>query len=334
MERKMNRRNFMKKAAGLGATLINLPRFLAGYPAEQTAGEPLYRPPVVLSTWGHGIPANARAVKTLQDGGSVLDAVEAAVMVVENDPEVRSVGYGGLQDEEGKVTLDACIMDWNWRCGSVAALENIKNPVAVARKVMEITDHVMLVGEGAKTFALRTGFKEENLLTDAARTWWLQWKRSLSSKDDWLMPEDTHDTIGLLALDEEGKMACACTTSGLAGKIHGRVGDSPIIGAGMYVDGEVGGAAATGRGEEVIWTAGSHLVVENMRRGMTPQQACEDALQRIIHIYHGSVDFQVGYIGMNVKGEVGAASLKPGFQYALYADGKNALYDGKTVMAG
>lgn len=330
----VSRRNFIKRTVGFGTILIQLPRILVGRPTGRTVSEQAQRSPVVLSTWGHGIQANARAAEVLDKGGTALDAVEAGVMVVESDPAVRSVGYGGLPDEDGKVTLDACIMDWNWRCGSVAALEDIKNPVAVARKVMELTNHVMLVGEGAKTFALRTGFKEENLLTDAARAWWLEWKQNLSEHDDWIVPEDSHDTIGMIALDADGKIAGSCTTSGMAGKIHGRVGDSPIIGAGLYVDGEVGGAAATGVGEEVIRTAGSHLVVENMRRGMVPQQACEEALQRILHIYGGTVDFQVGYIAMNLKGAIGAVSLKPGFQFARYADGKNMQYDAKALLTG
>jgi len=324
----------MKTMTGLGAVFLSWPRILPGKSRKKSAGGRQNSPPVILSTWNHGIPANAQAMQALQDGGTVLDAVEAGVMVTENDPEVRSVGYGGLPDEDGKVTLDACIMDWNWRCGSVAALEDIKNPVAVARKVMEITDHVMLVGGGAKTFALRTGFQEDNLLTEDARAWWLDWKRNLSTSDDWLAPEDSHDTIGMLALDVDGKIAGACTTSGMAGKIHGRVGDSPIIGAGLYVDGEVGGAAATGVGEEVIRTAGSHLVVENMRRGMSPQAACEEALRRILHIHNGRTGVQVGYIAMNVQGAVGAASLKPGFQYALHAGGTNRLHDVRPMATG
>ncbi|HKJ69696.1 MAG TPA: N(4)-(beta-N-acetylglucosaminyl)-L-asparaginase [bacterium] len=329
MKNSLTRRSFFKKATGIGGGLLSLFGLL---PSNGFGQSGRYQPPVVISTWDHGLPANEAAHKTLSGGGTALDAVEAGVMVPEGDPETHSVGYGGYPDEEGIVTLDACIMDWQMRCGSVAALQDIKHPIKVARKVMEITDHIMLVGEGAKTFALRTGFQEENLLTDEAREWWLNWKRNLSNHDDWLLPEDTHDTIGMLALDDQGRVAGACTTSGLSGKIHGRVGDSPIIGAGLYVDGKIGGATATGRGEEVIRTSGSHLVVENMRHGMSPQEACENALRRIMQIYGDGIQFQVAYLALNVEGEIGAASLQSGFQYALYGAGKNALYEGSYLL--
>ncbi len=332
MRSNLTRRSFLERVAGLGAGILSFSSFLPGRTMGQSGQSPQYQPPVVLSTWEHGLPANEAAYEKLSTGETALDAVEAGVMVPEGDPNTHSVGYGGYPDEDGIVTLDACIMDWQMRCGSVAALENIKHPIGVARKVMEITDHIMLVGEGARTFALKTGFREENLLTEEAREWWLDWKRNLSDHDDWLVPEDAHDTIGMLALDEQGHISGACTTSGLSGKIHGRVGDSPIIGAGLYVDGDIGGATATGRGEEVIRTSGSHLVVENMRHGMSPQEACENALQRIIKIYGNELQFQVAYLALNVEGEFGAASLQPGFQYALYADGKNALYDGPHLL--
>lgn len=331
MVSKLTRRKFLTKTLGIGAAALGAfrsgTRILAQPETVRQA-----EPPIVISTWDHGVASNEGAMKALRNGMNALDAAEQGVNVSENDPDVHSVGLGGYPDEDGIVTLDACIMDWQWRCGSVGALQDIKNPVSVARQVMEVTDHIMLVGEGAKTFALRMGFPEDKLLTEPAREWWLNWKRELSSQDDWLVPEDVHDTIGMLVLDTDGHLAGACTTSGLAGKIHGRVGDSPLIGSGLYVDGEIGGAAATGRGEEFIRTNGTHLVVENMRRGMSPQNACEDALRRIVKINGGMVDFQGAFVALSINGEIGAASLQPGFQYALFAEGRNELYDGKHLM--
>ncbi|MEZ4852110.1 MAG: N(4)-(beta-N-acetylglucosaminyl)-L-asparaginase, partial [Bacteroidia bacterium] len=220
--------------------------------------------PVVVSTWNHGQAANAAAWEILSHGGSALDAAEAGVRVTEADPEVRTVGYGGYPDRDGVVTLDACIMNEKGDCGSVAFLQDIKHPVSVARKVMEETPHVMLVGKGALDFALAQGFKQENLLTPESEKDWLEWK----AKNTETRPEiniENHDTIGLLTLDQKGNLSGACTTSGASYKYHGRVGDSPIIGAGLYVDNEVGGATATGWGEAVIRAVGCFLVVEFMR---------------------------------------------------------------------
>jgi L-asparaginase/N4-(beta-N-acetylglucosaminyl)-L-asparaginase len=281
--------------------------------------------PIVLSTWKHGIPANDAAWKILKNGGSALDAVETGAKVPEADPESSSVGFGGLPDEQGKVTLDACIMDHTGNCGSVAFIQNIKHPISVARKVMEETKHVMLAGEGARQFAVSKGFEEMDLLTDVSRKKWEEWKKKQFKQT----PHDTHDTISVLAQDAKGDLSGACTTSGWAYKLHGRVGDSPIIGAGLYVDNEIGCAAATGLGEEVIKTTGSFLVVELMRQGYEPTKACEEALRRVIKRHNGNPDFQIAYIAIRKDGLIGSACLKWTFEYALAQEKKNKLY--KTV---
>jgi isoaspartyl peptidase/L-asparaginase-like protein (Ntn-hydrolase superfamily) len=286
--------------------------------------------PIVLSTWDHGIPANNAAISIINKNGSSLEAVEAGVRVTEADPLSQSVGLGGRPDRDGHVTLDACIMNSNGDAGSVAFLRDIKHPISVARKVMEQTDHVMLVGEGAKQFALDNGFKEENLLTDKSREEWLQWKEDNSIKDSW-GPNDEHDTISTLARDNNGNLSGACTTSGLAYKLHGRVGDSPIIGAGMYVDNEIGAVGATGKGEEVIKTCGSFLVVELMRQGYSAMDACKEAVNRILRKQSGKSDFQIGYIALRKDGQVGFSAIHDGFQYALYKNNKNKLYDVKGI---
>ena len=286
--------------------------------------------PIVLSTWDHGIPANNAAISIINKNGSSLEAVEAGVRITEADPLSQSVGLGGRPDKDGHVTLDACIMDSDGNAGSVAFLRDIKHPISVARKVMEQTDHVMLVGKGAKKFALEKGFKEENLLTEKSREEWLQWKKDNSIKDSW-GPNDEHDTISTLARDNNGNLAGACTTSGLAYKLHGRVGDSPIIGAGMYVDNEIGAVGATGKGEEVIKTCGSFLVVELMRQGYSAMDACKEAVNRILRKQSGKSDFQIGYIALRKDGQVGFSAIHDGFQYALYKNNKNKLYDVKGI---
>jgi len=280
---------------------------------------------MAISTWSHGIYANKKAMKVLHSKGSALDAVEAGVKISEADPTIQSVGFGGRPDGDGYVTLDACIMDSNGNAGSIAYLQNIKHPVSVARKVMEETDNVMLVGNGAKNFAILHGFQEEDLLTDKSRAAWHKWKNDLSEKDD-LGPNDDHDTISLLAQDLDGDLAGACTTSGLAYKIPGRVGDSPIIGAGLYVDNKIGAAAATGCGEELIKAVGSFLIVELMRQGYNPQDACEETLGRTVSRHDGNPKFQIAYIALRKDGEFGAAAIRKGFKYALSLDNKNKLY--------
>lgn len=286
--------------------------------------------PLVISTWNHGIPANEAAWKILSKGGNALDAVEQGVRVPEGDPESMSVGYGGLPDRDGNVTLDACIMSKDGDCGSVSFLKNIKHPISVARKVMEETPHVMLSGAGALQFALEQGFKKENILTEKARKAWEKWKKKSNYQP--IINSENHDTIGMLALDKAGDIAGACTTSGAAYKLHGRVGDSPIIGAGLYLDNEVGGAVATGMGELVMKTLGTFLVVELMRNGMIPQQACEEAVKRIAGKLKNYKDFQVGFLAINKSAEIGSYCIHPGFNYSLYHKNKNILIDSESYL--
>ncbi len=286
--------------------------------------------PVVVSTWKNGIQANEVAMKEIMAGRRALDAVEAGVRVVEADPDDMSVGYGGRPDREGNVTLDACIMDETGDCGSVCALKHIMHPISVARKVMEETPHVMLAGEGALQFALEKGFKKENLLTERARKEWKEWLETAEYNP--VINIENHDTIGMIAIDLNGNISGACTTSGLAYKIHGRVGDSPIIGAGMFCDNDVGGAVATGTGELVMKTLGTFLVVELMRNGRTPQEAVEEAVERFTHKIPDYRDHQVGYLAVNKKGQTGAYSIQPGFNYALFRSGKNRLIDSESLL--
>ena len=274
--------------------------------------------PVVVSTWRHGLAANAEAMLRMQAGASALDAAEAGVRVSELDPEVRTVGLGGYPDREGRVTLDASIMDHDGRCGAVAALEQIANPVSVARRVLEATPHVMLVGEGALRFAEAQGFARTELLTDAARRDYEAWLTERGPERPAVNVEN-HDTIGLLALDKVGRLAGACTTSGAAYKYAGRVGDSPIVGAGLYVDGEVGAATATGWGEAVIRASGSFLVVELMRQGLDPQAACEAAVERVVAKNPDWREIQVGFVALARDGRWGAYCIAPGFQAAVHA---------------
>ena len=276
--------------------------------------------PRVISTWDHGLSPNERAWKIMLDGGRSLDAVEQGVRISESDPEVMSVGLGGLPDRNGIVSLDACIMDEHGNCGAVCFLQDIENPISVARLVMEKTPHIMLAGKGAQDFALENGFKKTDLLTPNSRRRYEEWKKS-----NFKEPVENHDTIGLLAIDQQGNLSGACTTSGLAWKLHGRVGDSPIIGAGLFVDNEIGAATATGKGEAVIKIAGTHLIVELMRQGRTAQEACEEAIARIVKKQPDHKEFQVGFLALDKKGNYGAYSLKKGFQYALCDQDGNRL---------
>lgn len=288
--------------------------------------------PVVISTWDFGKEANAEAWKILQKAGRALDAVEAGVKIPEADPRNKTIGYGGQPDRDGYVTLDASIMDEYYNCGSVACIEHIMHPISVARLVMEKTPHVMLSGQGALDFALANGFEKINLLTPEREAEWKEWLKTSKyepeknienkkyNKDNDPMPggTDNHDTIGLLALDEKGNLSGACTTSGLAYKMHGRVGDSPIIGAGLYVDNEVGAATSSGVGEEVMRIVGSHLVVEQMRAGLSPTAACKAAVERIIKINSKkAAAIQVGFIALAKNGEYGCYSLQPGFTLSV-----------------
>jgi N4-(beta-N-acetylglucosaminyl)-L-asparaginase len=291
--------------------------------------------PIVLSTWPFGVTANAAAWEVLSKNGRALDAVETGVKVIEADPKERSVGLGGRPDRDGRVTLDACIMDENTNCGSVACLEHIVHPVSVARAVMEKTPHVMIVGDGALQFALSQGFKKENLLTPESERDWKEWLKKSQYKPE--VNIENHDTIGMIAMDMNGNLSGCCTTSGLAYKMHGRVGDSPIIGAALFVDNEVGAATATGHGEEVIRIAGCHTVVELMRQGHPPEEACRKAVERIIvsakKRNKNLSDLQIGFLAINKKGEHGAFGLQKGFSYATYSSEiKNTLTQAKYLI--
>jgi N4-(beta-N-acetylglucosaminyl)-L-asparaginase len=327
-----DRRKFIKISALSGFALA-IPSYLINLQARNIFRfkSLVLNKPVVISTWSHGLAANKRAWEIMEAGGRALDAVEKGINVPELDPSVTSVGYGGLPDRDGKVTLDACIMDEMGNCGSVAFLEYIKTPVSVARLVMEKTPHVMLAGSGALEFALANGFKKEELLTPASKARWDEWLKT-SDYTPVKSGEDNHDTIGLLAMSADGNLSAGCSTSGLAWKYHGRVGDSPIIGAGMFCDNETGAAAATGKGEAVIKISGSHLIVELMRQGKSPQEACEMAVQRIISKNKDYKDFQVGFIALNKNGEYGAFSISGGFEYAISMNNEHRLVKAESYI--
>jgi N4-(beta-N-acetylglucosaminyl)-L-asparaginase len=271
----------------------------------------------VICTWNFA-NATAKAWEVLNAGGNSLDAVEQGVMIEEADVDNQTVGKGGRPDRDGNVTLDACIMDKDGNCGAVVYLQNITHAVSVARKVMEKTPHVMLAGKGAEQFAYANGFAKENLLTEKSKKEWLEWKKTSLYKP--VINIENHDTIGMLAIDKNGDISGACTTSGMAYKYGGRIGDSPIIGAGLFVDNEVGGATATGVGEEVVRTVGSFLIVELMRQGKSPQQACEEGVRRIMAKNKDRKDFQIGFIAINKKGETGSYCVHPGFSYNMITD--------------
>ncbi len=309
--------------------------------------------PIVISTWAPNVKANAEAWRILGNKGRALDAVEAGVKIPEADPNDMSVGYGGLPDRDGKVTLDACIMDEFANIGSVMALEEIIHAISVARLVMEKTPHVQLAGPGALQFALSQGFKRENLLTPQSEKEWKEWLKTskydpmtipnmLEQKDQkepvpypWPSAMVNHDTIGMVAMDDMGNLSGACTTSGMAYKMHGRVGDSPIIGAGLYVDNEVGAATSTGVGEEVVRICGSHTVVELMRQGLSPALACRKAVERMIKLRgKKAMDVQVGFLALNKKGQYGAFAIQKGFNYCVQTDNSGSkVFDSKYIMA-
>lgn len=336
-----SRRKFIKQSI-LGAATVSITPYLA-----QASIKPSQVKPIVISTWDFGVPANKAAWKILANKGKAIDAVEQGVRVAEADLSNPTVGKGGYPDRDGHVSLDACIMDELGNCGSVAALEHIAHPISVARLVMERTPHVMLVGEGALQFALEQGFEKENLLIPSSEKAWNEWLKekkyapvmnieNKSFNTDRLPGNQyNHDTIGMLALDAEGNLSGACTTSGMAFKMRGRVGDSPIIGAGLYVDNEVGGATSTGVGEEVIRTVGSFLVVELMRQGYSPEDACKEAVARIIKKKPETAkDIQVGFLALNKKGEYGSYALQSGFSYAVCtADNQDLIVKGKHIFS-
>jgi N4-(beta-N-acetylglucosaminyl)-L-asparaginase len=314
----MKRRDFIK---GSIATAIT---------AQNVIGQTTTGKPVVISS-GNGIEAVRKAYTMIVNGDDAINAVISGVNLVENDPKDHSVGLGGLPNEEGIVELDSCCMHGpTHNAGAVAALQNIKNPSSVAKVVMERTDHVLIVGKGALNFAKRHGFREEDLLTDEARKIWLRWRETLSEKDDWFPPDESdtlmqsvmeqrshYGTISCCGLDQRGGLSGVTTTSGLAFKIGGRVGDSPIIGAGLYVDNEVGACGSTGRGEENIKNASCFMVVEYMRMGKSPVEACQLVCKRIVdHAFArglktdtGRPTFNVSFYAINKNGQYGAASI-------------------------
>ncbi len=312
-----NRRQFLKTGTMAAAVLSAFPKKIY---AEEVST------PIVLSTWNFGLKANEVAWDVLSKNGKSIDAVENGVKLVEADPSERSVGYGGRPDRDGFVTLDACIMDHDQNIGSVAYLQHIMHPISVARAVMEKTPHVMLVGDGALQFALKEGFKKENLLTAESEKEWKEWLKTSNYKP--IVNIENHDTIGMIALDMHGNLSGACTTSGMAFKMHGRVGDSPIIGAGLFVDNEIGVATATGHGEEVIRIAGCHLVVELMRQGRTPEEACREAVERVFKKQQKRAsEIQVGFIALNKAGQYGSYCLQKGFSYAVHNNSGNRLIE-------
>jgi N4-(beta-N-acetylglucosaminyl)-L-asparaginase len=318
-------------------------------------GKTVVNKPIIVSTWDSGQIANGAAWPVLEKGGKALDAVEQAAIAIENDINC-CVGLGGNPDRDGHVTLDACIMDEKANCGAVAFLERIKHPISVARKLMETTPHVFLVGEGAQQFAVANGFQLESgkLSPDAERSYkqWLkkaEYKPIINIEHQQSHPkghgpfapsrlEDgsfNHDTMGTIALDASGDLSGMCTTSGMGFKMRGRVGDSPIIGAGLFVDNEVGAATSSGQGEEVIRVCGTHLVVEFMRSGLTPAQACKKAIERIVKPNpERAKTFQVGFIAINKQGEVGAYSVQKGFNYTVTEKGgKGKVFNAESYFS-
>ncbi len=324
----MKRRQFIRFGAAVGTLSVVKPSQATNIVAQSYQGKA--QGPIVLSTWNHGLAANEGAWTVLQKGGSALDAVEKGVMVTEADLTNRSVGVGGRPDRDGHVTLDACIMSGDSRCGSVAFLEGIAHPINVARAVMERTQHVMLVGAGARKFALEQGFATAKMPIDEVKKDYEKWRKE--NKDLFKKPDinhENHDTIGMIAMDAQGQLAGACTTSGWAYKMHGRVGDSPIIGAGLFVDDEVGAATATGLGEAIVRVAGSHTVVELMRQGYTPFDACKEACMRIVRKHKDLTGLQCGFIALDKEGNYGAYSIYAGFNFALRNNDGQALVDAK-----
>lgn len=314
-----SRRNFIRQAALGGAGVFALPEVLFSKPVNTTA-------PVVISTWNFGLQTNEAAWKVLSANGSALDAIEQGIHVAENDLHSTSVGLAGYPDREGHTTLDACIMDDKYNCGSVMFLEKIKHPISVARKIMETTPHIILAGSGAQQWALQNGFELDDYKNPEAEQAYREWLKTSEYKPK--INFENHDTIGMVAMDAFQNLSGGCSTSGMAFKIRGRVGDSPVIGAGLYVDNEVGGCTATGVGEEVIRIAGSHLVVEKMRSGMTPLAACKYAVERIIRIKKDAAkELQVGFIAISKNGDYGGYAVQPGFNYAVYtqSDGNQLI---------
>ena len=322
----MKRRKFLKNStlSGIGIVAASSMKACKSDEDSQLILSEKSLKPIVIATWR--VPnATAKAWEVIQNNGSALDAVEQGCMIEEADVKNSSVGKGGLPDRDGNVTLDACIMDKEGNYGAVMCVQNITHVISVARKVMEDTPHVILAGKGAEDFAYSKGFKKENLLTESSKKAWEKWKEKSEYKP--IINIENHDTIGMLAIDKKGDISGACTTSGLSYKMAGRVGDSPVIGSGLFIDNEVGGATATGMGEEVLKTVGCFLIVELMRQGKSPQEACEEAVKRVVKKSGERFkDFQVGFIALNKNGETGAYCIHEWFNYNVYKEGENKNY--------
>lgn len=328
----LSRRKFVVSTSLVLAGQGVLRPAVAAEPSIQT--QPSGERPLVVSTWPFGKPANEMALKTLQGGGSLLDAVERGIRVTEADPTNSSVGHGGTPNAAGVVQLDACIMlGPGHRAGSVAALEGIRHPISAARRVLEKTRHVMLVGEGARMFALEEGLETVPVEAEQRYRAW-QEKRAREKAAPPAGGRDNHDTIALLVLGPDGHLAGGCSTSGLGGKLPGRVGDSPIIGSGLYVDDEVGAAGATGIGENVMRYCGSFLVVEYMRQGRTPQEACEEVVRRIARQDPKGLDLSIHFVALDKQGRYGAAGTGDGFQYAVTTPTRSEVRPGVDLAKG
>ena len=318
---------------------------LGSLAAARTAAAVRPTPTMVVSTWDFGAAANAAAYARMKAGGSPLDGVEAGARVPEVDPANHSVGYAGYPDRDGHVTLDAIIMDDAGRLGAVAALERVPHAVSVARAVMEKTPHVMLVGEGATRFAIDQGFETRPMPTPEAERAWREWLKTAryqpvansENRRPGVPPGSKldHDTIGILARGADGRLAGACTTSGMAFKLRGRVGDSPLSGCGLFVEAGVGSATSTGVGEEVIRIAGSARVVASMRAGLSPMAACREAVEHIARLRGDAIKgVQVGFLALGRDGAVGAFALQPGFTYAVTDDvGTTAVIPAASLFA-
>ena len=322
----MKRRNFLQKASITSLSLVagsTLLSYGEDHSKELIEDQNIVKDvkPIVIATWNVQ-NATAKAWEVIQKNQSALDAVEQGCMVEEADVKNSTVGMGGLPDRDGHVTLDACVMDKDGNYGAVVNVQNITHVVSLAKKVMQETPHVILAGLGAEQFAYEQGFKKENLLTESSKKAWERWKEKSEYKP--IINIENHDTIGMLAIDKNGDISGACTSSGLAYKMSGRVGDSAIIGSGLFIDNEVGGATATGLGEDILKTVGSFLIVELMRQGKSPQKACEEAVKRVVKKAGANYkNFQVGFIALNKKGETGAYCIHPGFSYTVYHDNQN-----------
>lgn len=311
----MNRKVFLEKSSlGVSSLLIS-PTVLNQNSLKKNQTITSSATSFALATWDVK-SATRLAGEALELGTDSLNAAVQGAAIEEANTLNTTVGKGGAPDREGTVSLDACVMDSKGNCGAVLAVENITHVAALAKDVMELTPHVILAGEGARKFAIEQGYQPENLLTKESKEAWKKWLEESNYQPK--INIENHDTIGMLCFDQKAEISGVCTTSGLAYKMKGRVGDSPIIGSGLYVDNNVGAAVATGLGEEVIKTVGSFLIVELMKQGNTPQEACEEAISRILEKQKGKPNFQVAYIATNKNGNIGACSIHKGFSYTIY----------------